>query len=35
MGEAISFDRFLDLNYLDDADLFKNHDVYKETNKLL
>ena len=35
MGEAISFDRFLDLNYLDDADLFKNHDVDKATNKLL
>lgn len=35
MGEAISFDRFLDLNYLDEADVFKIKDIDESTSKLL
>lgn len=35
MGEAISFDRFLDLNYLTDSSLLKIKNVNESTNKLL
>lgn len=35
MGEAISFDRFLDLNYLTDSRLLKIKNVNESTNKLL
>lgn len=35
MEEAISFDRFIDLNYLTETSLFKIKDVNESTNKLL
>lgn len=35
MEETISFDRFLDLNYLTESSLFKIKDINESTNKLL
>ena len=35
MGETISFDRFLDLNYLVEADVFKIKDIDESASKLL
>ncbi|WP_049334837.1 hypothetical protein [Staphylococcus hominis] len=35
MEEAISFEKFLDLNYLTEDSLFKIKDVNESTNKLL
>ena len=35
MEEIISFDRFLDLNYLTESSLFKIKDINESTNKLL